>query len=429
VTTEVFLTIFCGMFVYLLWTTRRVGTETGDIVSVVLWTAPIAFHIASLNNLLPHSLPLLVYLMLVTLVGVVASVKFDRAWVRLAVFAATTPVFLQWVARHTTPGWRVGSVVVMLAMYGMHLIAQGERISRKGTEPWPIGDLVLFHANGLALFGGAYLIVDAFAPQMTSSLALGLALWHFGMAWYFGALTGDAGPNSVALGFAFVGFAIGLEFDDWLKIVGWTVESVAVVWVGLRTRRDWMRLGGILLLAGTTVRLMSLGFFDAAAGFTPVFNARFGVTLVLVAACYALAYIHKCGGAAMSDHAAPEIGASIIVANLLTLVLISTEISFYWRIRAAEDATADLARLASLSIAWALYGTALIIIGINRRYAPVRYLALALLALTVGKVFLVDLSVLGSIYRIIGFIGLGLALLLGSWLYQRYRGLILGSDR
>jgi uncharacterized membrane protein len=41
----------------------------------------------------------------------------------------------------------------------------------------------------------------------------------------------------------------------------------------------------------------------------------------------------------------------------------------------------------------------------------------------------VDLSVLGSIYRIIGFIGLGLALLLGSWLYQRYRGLILGSDQ
>jgi uncharacterized membrane protein len=197
----------------------------------------------------------------------------------------------------------------------------------------------------------------------------------------------------------------------------------------LRARRDWMRLGGVLLLAGTTVRLMSLGFFDAAAGFSPVFNARFGVTLVVVAACYALAYIHKRGGAGLSDHAAPEIGMSIIVANLLTVLLISTEISFYWRIRAAEDATADLARLASLSIAWALYGTALIIIGINRRYAPVRYLALALLALTVGKVFLVDLSVLGSIYRIIGFIGLGLALLLGSWLYQKYRGVILGTDK
>ena len=429
VTTQVFLTLFCGMFAYMLRVSERARTENSDIVSTVLWSAPIAYHVASLNNLLPHSLPLLVYLMLVTLVGVLSSVKFDRAWVRLAVFAATTPVFLQWVARHQTPGWRLGSVVVMLAMYGMHLIAQGERIGRKGEEPWPIADLVLFHANGLALFGGAYLIVDAFAPQMTSSLALGIALWHFGMAWYFGALTGDAGPNSLALGFACVGFAIGLEFDDWMKIVGWTVESVAVVWVGLRTRRDWMRLGGVLLLAGTTIRLMSLGFFDAAAGFTPVFNARFGVTLVVVAACYALAYIHKRGGIGLSDHAAPEIGMSIVAANLLTVLLISTEISFYWRIRAAEDATADLARLASLSIAWALYGTALIIIGINRRYAPVRYLALALLALTVGKVFLVDLSALGGIYRIIGFMGLGLSLLLGAWLYQKYRGLILGTDR
>jgi hypothetical protein len=428
-TTELFLTLFCAMFAYILWQSERTRATNSDIVSTILWSAPIAYHLASLNNLLPHSLPLLVYLVLVTLVGVLASVRLDRAWIRLAVFVATVPVFLQWVWRHQTPGWRLGSVVVLVAMYGMHLLAQGERISRKRDEPWPIGDLVLFHANGLALFGGAYLIVDAVAPQMTASLAVGLALWHFGMAWYFGALVGDAGPNSLALGFAFVGFAIGLEFDDWMRIVGWTVESVAVVWVGLRTGRDWMRLGGVLLLAGTIVRLMSLGFFEAAAGFTPVFNTRFGITLVVVAACYALAYIHRSGGTELSDHAAPEIAMSIVTANLLTVLLLSTEISFYWRGRAAEEATADLARLASLSIAWALYGTALIIIGINRRYAPVRYMALALLALTVVKVFLMDLSVLGSIYRIIGFIGLGLALLLGSWLYQRYRGLILGSDK
>lgn len=428
VTTQVFLTIFCVMFVYLLWATRRVGTEAAGIVSLVLWTAPVAFHVASLSNLLAHSLPLLVYLMLVTLVGVLASVRFDRAWVRLTVFVATTPVFLQWVATHPTPGWRLGSVVVLLAIYGMHLIAQGERINRKGAEAWPLADLVLFHANGLALFGGAYLIVNAFAPQAAWSLALGLALWHFGMAWYFGALDGDAGPNSLALGFAFVGFAIGLEFDDWLRIVGWTVESVAVVWVGLRTRRDWMRLGGLLLLTGTMFRLLSLGFFDAAAGFTAVFNARFGVTLIVVAGCYALAWLHKRESASLDDDTAFEIATSIIVANLLTVLLISTEIGFYWRTRAAEDATDDLARLASLSIAWALYGTALIIIGINRRYAPLRYLAIALLAITIGKVFLYDMSMLGGIYRIVGFIGLGLALLLGAWLYQRYRGLILGSD-
>jgi uncharacterized membrane protein len=81
-----------------------------------------------------------------------------------------------------------------------------------------------------------------------------------------------------------------------------------------------------------------------------------------------------------------------------------------------------------VSVAWALYGTGLIVVGIVRKYAPVRYLAIALLAMTVVKAFLSDLSMLGGIYRIIGFIGLGVFLLLGAWLYQRYRDVIVGGE-
>ena len=46
---------------------------------------------------------------------------------------------------------------------------------------------------------------------------------------------------------------------------------------------------------------------------------------------------------------------------------------------------------------------------------------MALFGLTVLKVFLVDLSSLGGIYRILGFIGVGLVLLAVSFLYQRGR--------
>ena len=113
---------------------------------------------------------------------------------------------------------------------------------------------------------------------------------------------------------------------------------------------------------------------------------------------------------------------------MLLVALITTEISFYWTMWETVDATADFARQASLSVAWALYGTMLIVIGIMRRYAPIRYLAIGLLALTVGKVFLLDLPQHGGLYRIIGFVGLGCFLLLGAWLYQRYRAVILGQD-
>ena len=46
---------------------------------------------------------------------------------------------------------------------------------------------------------------------------------------------------------------------------------------------------------------------------------------------------------------------------------------------------------------------------------------MALFGLTVLKVFLVDLSSLGGIYRILGFMGVGLVLLAVSFLYQRAR--------
>jgi uncharacterized membrane protein len=52
----------------------------------------------------------------------------------------------------------------------------------------------------------------------------------------------------------------------------------------------------------------------------------------------------------------------------------------------------------------------------------VRYGALALLGLTVLKVFLVDLSAVRTAYRILSFLILGVVLLLVSFAYQKARG-------
>ena len=57
--------------------------------------------------------------------------------------------------------------------------------------------------------------------------------------------------------------------------------------------------------------------------------------------------------------------------------------------------------------------------GFWRRSAFLRWQALLLLAVSIGKVFLVDVSELSQGYRILSFLGLG-ALLLGvSFVYQR----------
>jgi uncharacterized membrane protein len=61
----------------------------------------------------------------------------------------------------------------------------------------------------------------------------------------------------------------------------------------------------------------------------------------------------------------------------------------------------------------------LIVAGLRRHYAPIRYFAIVVFAGTILKVFMIDLASLDKIYRVISVIGLGVVLLLTSYLYQR----------
>jgi hypothetical protein len=74
-----------------------------------------------------------------------------------------------------------------------------------------------------------------------------------------------------------------------------------------------------------------------------------------------------------------------------------------------------------LSALWSVVGVAALIVGLRTKRGRVRSGALVLLFVTVGKVFLYDLSTLTSIYRVISFMVLGLLLLAGAFAYQRLR--------
>jgi uncharacterized membrane protein len=73
----------------------------------------------------------------------------------------------------------------------------------------------------------------------------------------------------------------------------------------------------------------------------------------------------------------------------------------------------------SYSVVWLAYGVALLLFGIWQRSQPARLASAAVTILTIGKVFLVDMSDLTGVYRALSFIGLGLVLVGIGWLYQR----------
>lgn len=78
-----------------------------------------------------------------------------------------------------------------------------------------------------------------------------------------------------------------------------------------------------------------------------------------------------------------------------------------------------------LSSSWLLVSMILIIIGIWRRDQIIRITAIIIFGIAILKIFLYDLSFLETLYRIFSFIGLGVILLIASYLYQKYKKIIL----
>jgi uncharacterized membrane protein len=90
----------------------------------------------------------------------------------------------------------------------------------------------------------------------------------------------------------------------------------------------------------------------------------------------------------------------------------------FWTVRTASP-DAYVAREMMLSASWVIYAALLVVVGMQRQYAPIRYFAIVLFGVTLVKVFLVDLETLGGIYRVAGFLVVGVILLIVSFLYQR----------
>ncbi|HLZ03840.1 MAG TPA: DUF2339 domain-containing protein [Bradyrhizobium sp.] len=71
------------------------------------------------------------------------------------------------------------------------------------------------------------------------------------------------------------------------------------------------------------------------------------------------------------------------------------------------------------SIAWLAFGVVLLGIGILVNSERARLASAAVIALTIVKAFLIDMSTLTGVYRALSFICLGLVLVAIGWLYQR----------
>jgi uncharacterized membrane protein len=175
----------------------------------------------------------------------------------------------------------------------------------------------------------------------------------------------------------------------------------------------------ITAIGGAIIIVIALSVFRENA-FMIFLNSSFLVACVFTVSLAAAGRMVRQGG---KDTPQTRNMASILIVTSVTLlwIALTEDIYMYWYcINEYEVNTANWSVLAHMwiSIMWAIYAVVLMVVGFWRRFRKVRYASLALFAILLAKVFLVDTSQMESIYRVSAFVVTGLTLVGVSYLYQ-----------
>ena len=422
-TTQLFLTLFCAMFLYALYTTYRSADLLAVLARVVLWTAPIGYHALSVANLFEHDVALLIYLVVVALIGVITGSR-TNAWIRLLFWFAVAAPLLAWSTAHRgQPSALYSAQAPWIGIYLLNL-AGLFAVLPNAIATFGEADIALLHLNGLVTYFGLYLLLGSRYAAVDAAVAAGFGIFNLICAFLVRNRSRTQALHFIALAGTFAVIVMALELSGPWITIGWATEAVLVTWLALHERRAWLRVAGLALFAAAVGRLVASQMAPPVPGQLLVLNARGLTGVFVVALTYALAYLHK-RYREDTAHVTVDITAFVILASVLTLGVLTTEINAYWHVydtrRTSTFASMSMrfAREVTLSLTWAVYATILVIVGLMRRYAPIRYFAMTVFAVTILKVFAVDLAELDRIYRVLSIIGLGITLLVTSYLYQK----------
>lgn len=353
------------------------------------------------------------------------------------------------------------ALAAVWVLYSLPLVWFG---MRRQVLPWVISGLgsAALGSGWAAAVGVAYQPVREFMPALNvraGLLVLVMAVLAVQLRWVRGLGERYAWADTVRMVIPVALVLLGFELvtaeinDSFARAAGratqtthdvgllveiaalgtaWMLYSLFLVWGGLR------RASQAVLVIGLSSAGLSVGA-GVYCGFVPQPDARLPLALGLRAGMLPLILIGLFLHLRLLKDATRlyrwldgVLAAFQAAIVLLGFELLTGETRDYFDYLASSSSTAptgsshlrNLEQL-TLSALWLLYAGVLMAVGLWRRTRWMRLGSIALLGFIILKVFVYDLSFLSGLYRSASFAALGAILLLVSYLYSRYRELLL----
>jgi hypothetical protein len=327
-----------------------------------------------------------------------------------------------------------GIITTFFAFYTLYILISRQYSQRGETDL----DLSIIFGSTAFFFLGFFAQHHFAFTWPVKIFTLALAAGEIGLAMVVGRFAPSARKTLAAFTAVSIIMTVIAAFATLEK--GWilpalTTEMAVLGWIGLRLDWPYLRRGAYLVALVVLFRFADdiQLFLEPFGAFTPLYNSRFLTCLTAIAGFYVLtSFLGHYRGRLVAEER-HMFGVTFVTSQALSLLLLSVEIHDFFHFRSPGQAlgwgSTLYAYQLSLSVLWALYATILIGVGIAKKIRGARILGILLLGATILKVFLIDLSELQTVYRIISFIVLGLLLLSVSYFYNRFKHFIFGEDQ
>jgi uncharacterized membrane protein len=360
-----------------------------------------------------------------------------KPWRRLLVmsYGGTLLLYIGWYAQFYSRPQLAETLAFATLFFAIFAIAPLLALQPEGEIPLLASiPAVLAFLNAGVYFLQAYSMIQEVNQTYMAWFALGLAAVYILLSRQIHARNLRPQASQIlyflhlALAIGFITVAIPIRLNAHWITMGWFIEAGVLLWIADRIQSDFLNVFALGALALGVVRLLAFDNFHTTQ---PIFNLR---TATYAVAIVVLGAVARYAGKRQDKSARSVAAVALVALNLLALIALSREVyDYYDRQIAAIRPTIfdrdgrtpfvvrrnDTERDFTYSALWMAYGAMLMIIGFVRRSALVRWQALILIAATIAKVFIYDVSQLDRLYRIVSFIILGVLLLAISFVYQR----------
>jgi uncharacterized membrane protein len=360
----------------------------------------------------------------------ILTVVWFRKWPTLTIasLAGTVSIYTGWHFRFYTTDQQTlafGIVTIFFILYTLWVVLNG----KAGFS----GMLLIFGSAAFYLLS-VYTQNHFKNDWLLKSFILGLTFAEVALAY----LSRRFRPDEKIVPYSFLGvsfvcnvIAFFILFEKGWLSAALAAEMVAVAFIGTRLQSVSLRVASYILAVFSIDRFIEEIMFQTVPfeKIMPVINQRFLTCGLIITGFYMVLFSLNKNRETLSRNELPVIPASLVLTQLLSIVLLSAEVSDFFRSSPARTfSEIRYARELSLSILWTLYASAIIGAGIMKKIRLLRVMGILLAGAAIIKVFLFDLSALQTIYRIVSFIVLGMVLLIVSYFYNRFKNRIFGED-